>query len=201
MTSRIWVVSKQWMILDCQRNLKHDRELVSPYKEMEELWKRQKREERLLLVSERDRGIIKEVRVQLETERENGMWQKPSEMPRSELCVWVSVASAACRALAGLHKDALRGLPQAVLAGARHGVNFHLTVDRATVLLPRYRQQRVSRLVEETDGLLALPHRSSTLNCPFIQMITFPFFAKSTDLLMRKRHGIYDNQVFILWKI
>lgn len=129
------------------------------------------------------------------------MWQKPVEMPRSELCVWVSVASAACRALAGLHKDALGGLPQAVLAGARHGVNFHLTVDGAAVLLPRYRQQRVSRLVEETDGLLALPHRSSTLNCPFIQMIAFPFFAKSADLLVRKRHGIYDNQVFILWII
>lgn len=52
--------------------------------------------------------------------------------------------------------------------------------------------------MEETDGLLALPYRSPTLNCPLIQMIAFPFFAKCTDLLMTRKHGIYDNQVFIL---
>lgn len=56
----------------------------------------------------------------------------------SELCVEVTVVSAARRDLAGLHKDSLHGLPQAVLAGARHGVNFPLTVDRPPVLLPRH---------------------------------------------------------------
>lgn len=120
-------------------------------------------------------------------------------MPRSELCVWVSGDSAACWALARLHKDALHGLPQGVLVGAGHGMNFHLTVDRTAVLLPRYRQQRVSGLVEEADGIVALPHRSSALNCPLIQMIAFSFLTKRTDLLTTSetvtgKHGKYDNQ-------
>ena len=56
----------------------------------------------------------------------------------SELCVCVTVVSAARWHLTGLHEDALHGLPQAVLTGARHGVDLHLTVDRPAVLLARH---------------------------------------------------------------
>lgn len=120
------------------------------------------------------------------------------EMPRSELSVWVTVVSAAHRALTGLHKDALHGLPQAVLAGARHGVNFGLTVDRPAILLPCHRQQGVSGLVTEADSLLTLPYRPSTLNCPLVQVIPFPFVTKRAHLLCSsekviRRQGIEDE--------
>lgn len=105
------------------------------------------------------------------------------EMPRSELSVWVTVVSAACRHLTGFHKDALHGFPQAVLAGAWHGVNFSLTVDRLPILLPCHWQQCLSGLVAKADGLLSFPHRPPTLNCPLVQVIPFPFISKCAHLL------------------
>lgn len=127
-----------------------------------------------------------------------GGGRRREEMPRSELSVRVTVVSAARRALIGLHKDALHGLPQAVLAGARHGMNFSLTVDRPPILLPCYRQQRVSGLVTEADSLLALPYRPPTLNCPLVQVIPFPFIAKRAHLLWTsekviRRKGIEER--------
>ena len=71
-------------------------------------------------------------------ERKSGSDRSRGETSRSELRVGVTVVSAARRGLARLHKDALHGFPQAVLAGARHGVNFPLAVDRPPVLLPRH---------------------------------------------------------------
>lgn len=84
------------------------------------------------------------------------------EMPRSELCMWVAVVSAACWALTGFHKDAFHGFPQAVLAGARHGMNLCLTVDRSAILLPCYWQQRISGFVAEANGLFTLPNGTPT---------------------------------------
>lgn len=109
------------------------------------------------------------------------------EMPRSELGVWVAVVSAAHRALAGLHEDAFHGLPQAVLAGSRHGVHLHLTVDGPPVLLPSHRQQRISGLVPEAHGLLAPPHGPPTLNHPFVQVVAFTFIAKRAYFLWTGR--------------
>lgn len=105
---------------------------------------------------------------------------------------------AARGALAGLHEDALHGFPQAVLAGARHGVNFPLTVDRPSVLLPRHRQQRISGLVTEADGLLAFPHRSPALNCPLIQVVPFAFLAKSTHLLWIRKKSLAFVKAFLV---
>ncbi|TNN48305.1 hypothetical protein EYF80_041515 [Liparis tanakae] len=77
----------------------------------------------------------------------------------------------------------LIGTHNAVLTGARHGVNFPLAVDRPSVLLPRHRQECVGGLVTEADGLLALPHGPPTLNCPLIQVVPFPFVAEGTHFL------------------
>ena len=112
-------------------------------------------------------------------------WSREEES-RSELRVWVTVVSAAQWNLAGLHKYALHGLPQAVLAGARHGVNFPLTVDRTSILLPRHWQQRVGGLVAEADSLLALPYGSPALNCPLVQVVAFSFVTKCTHLLLTR---------------
>lgn len=121
--------------------------------------------------------------------------RETKEERASELCVQVTVVSAAGQVLAGLQEDALHGLPQAVLAGARHGVNFPLATDRPPVLLPRHRQQRIGGFVAEADGLLALPHGSSALDRPLVQVVSFPFVAKCTHLLWTRdrRETIYDG--------
>lgn len=83
-------------------------------------------------------GVIRNGGRNTAVDRKMGSDRSRDEMPRSELGVWVAVVSAARWALTGLHEDAFHGLPQAVLAGSRHGVHLHLTVDGTPVLLPRH---------------------------------------------------------------
>lgn len=144
-----------------------------------------------------------EVGIQRQTDRTMGSDWSRGEESRSELRVLVTVVSAAQWNLTGLHEYALHGLPEAVLAGARHGVNLPLTVDRTSVLLPRHWQQRVGGLVAEADGLLALPHGSPALNCPLVQVVAFSFVTKCAHLLLTrgkesKRHAL-DEKMRCLW--
>lgn len=103
--------------------------------------------------------------------------------PRSELSVRVAVTAAARWAFAGLHEDALHGLPQAVLAGPRHSVHLHLAVDGPPILLPSHREQRLSGPMAETHGLLAPPCRAAAQHRPLVQVVAFAFVTKRAHLL------------------
>lgn len=87
-------------------------------------------------------------------------------------------------AVAGLHEHALHGLPQAVLAGAAHGVHFPLSLDGPAVLLPGDGQQGVCGPVPEPNRLLALPHTAAALHRPLVQVVPLALFAERTHLLV-----------------
>lgn len=128
-------------------------------------------------------GVVGKVAAGRRTERLEATEAEGRASPGSELGVHVGVGSAARRALAGLHEDALHGLPQAVLAGPRHGVHLHLAVDGPPVLLPGHRQQRLGGPVPEAHGLLAPPRRAAAQHRPLVQVVAFAFVAKRAHLL------------------
>lgn len=116
------------------------------------------------------------------TQRDSWTWtvmERDSEALK--LCVDVLPVG---RAVAGLHEHALHGLPQAVLAGAAHGVHFPLSLDGPAVLLPGDGQQCVCGPVPEPNGLLTLPHAATALHRPLVQVVALAFLAKRTHLLI-----------------